>query len=124
MPLIDGWIRHQQQATGVSLALMQDNAPAHAAKATIEDLRDREVNVIPWPAYSPDLNPIETVWSKLKDDIVRRCRQETTLTSDRLRTIVYEAYEAVEDTWLQGLIAGMPGRCEAVIQANGMHIPC
>ena len=43
------------------LWLMQDNAPGHAAKRTREELLERGINVIFWPSYSPDLNPIETV---------------------------------------------------------------
>ncbi|KAL2400280.1 hypothetical protein ABEF93_006854 [Exophiala dermatitidis] len=46
---------------------MQDNAPAHAAKRTIEELLERRVQLIWWPANSPDLNPIETVWKWMKD---------------------------------------------------------
>lgn len=40
---------------------MQDNAPGHATKSTIEDLTERGIKTIKWPAYSPDLNPIENI---------------------------------------------------------------
>jgi len=62
IPVIHGWIRMYPH-----LSLMQDHAPGHAAKATIEDLHERGIHVIRWPAFSPDLNPIETVWNKMKD---------------------------------------------------------
>ena len=48
----------------VTLALQQCKC---LAKTTIEDFIKRGVRVIWWPAYSPDLNPIETVWDKMKD---------------------------------------------------------
>ena len=49
------------------LRFMQDNAPRHTAKLTLENLAEREIHPIFWPAFSPDLNPVETVWNKIKD---------------------------------------------------------
>jgi transposase len=46
---------------------MQDNAPAHAAKETKQLLADLAINRFEWPPYSPDLNPIETLWKYMKN---------------------------------------------------------
>ena len=40
----------------------QDNAPAHASRATKEYLEHHAVGVFPWPSTSPDMNPIENVY--------------------------------------------------------------
>ena len=40
---------------------MQDRASDHAAVETRKELESRGITPIHWPAYSPDLNPIETV---------------------------------------------------------------
>jgi len=31
--------------------------------------------VLPWPSYSPDLNPIENVWAVLKHNIKKRIKK-------------------------------------------------
>jgi transposase len=48
---------------------MEDSAPGHAAASTQEELYERGIYPIFWPAYSPDLNPIETFLDKMKDYI-------------------------------------------------------
>ena len=45
---------------------MQDNAPSHSAARTMQEFRDRGIIPIKWPPCSPDLNPIESVWNKMK----------------------------------------------------------
>ena len=51
------------------LVFMQDNASSHSSRATSRELLSREVQVLSWPPFSPDLNPIEGVWNKMKDYI-------------------------------------------------------
>ena len=43
----------------------QDNARPHSAKLTTEFLNNSNINVLRWPAFSPDLSPIENLWDQI-----------------------------------------------------------
>jgi transposase len=68
----------------------QDGAPGHYAKETHVDLNERGIYPIFWPAFSPDLNLIETVWDQMKD-YIERYYLEYHSSYNKLRRIVKEA---------------------------------
>jgi transposase len=117
VPLIHGWLRLYPD-----LIFMQDRAPGHSARYTIDELWQRGISPIFWPPFSPDLNPIETVWDWIKDYIELHYPDLPTgkqRTYDELRQIVAEAWDAVPTQLLADLIDGMKERCKAVIAARG-----
>ena len=46
--------------------VIMDNCSAHTAKNVLMPLFDKGINVVFLPVYSPDFNPIELAWSKIK----------------------------------------------------------
>ena len=105
-----------------SLLLMQDNAPSHSARATKTELSRRGINLLPWPPFSPDLNPIEHVWDSMKDYMQKNFPElegRSRVPGERLRQMVVEAWESISSEYLLNLIESMPNRCQAVIEARG-----
>ena len=97
----------------------QDNDPKHTSKKAKKWMEDNELEVIWWPAQSPDLNPIEHLWF-----YVKRKLQEYEVPPKG----AHELWERLVKEWngippevCQNLIESMPRRIEAVIKANGGH---
>ena len=97
---------------------MQDGAPGHRAGATIAEFAERGIYPIEWPPYSPDLNPIERVWHYMKNFL--QDNYPEVMSYERLRAAVKAAWEFIAPQVLDELMATMPTRMQAVIDANGL----
>ncbi len=54
------------------LMLQHDDARPHVARICTQFLEAENIPVLEWPAYSPDMSPIECVWDAL-DRHIRQC---------------------------------------------------
>ncbi len=95
----------------------QDNDPKHTANVSQETLDDLGITVMEWPAQSPDLNPIEHFWKHLKKSL--REKKEIYANKDELWEFLEKELEVINKDLCQKLIASMPQRVQAVIQAKG-----
>ena len=97
----------------------QDNARPHTARATADYLANNNINTLPWPSKSPDLNPIEHLW----DQIDRRVRQRRIPPQNlqELFHMLQEEWRRIPQQNIQRLIRSVPRRCRAVVAARGGH---
>jgi transposase len=92
----------------------------HVAKATLAEMERWGLRPTFWPANSPDLNPIETLWGWIKDYIQEKY-PEVHRSYPRLRDAVNEAWNSITNEQIRELIETMPKRCKAIIDAQGGH---
>ncbi|GFT33826.1 transposable element Tcb1 transposase [Trichonephila clavipes] len=59
-------VRLFRGAMGAEFLFMDDNARPHRANIVDECLQSEDITRMDWPAYSPDLSPIEHVWDMLR----------------------------------------------------------
>ncbi|GFX84827.1 transposable element Tc1 transposase [Trichonephila clavipes] len=103
---------------GLTTAIFQqDNARPYMARIVQRFFVNHQIELLPWPARSPDLSPIETMWSM----VAQRLTQITppAATPDQLWQCVKSAWSAVPQEHIQSLFESMPRRVAAVISNNG-----
>jgi transposase len=94
-----------------------DNAPVHRAKIVKQWMENNSITNIPWPAQSPDLNPIEHLWDVLERKVRKHAPHPKNLTE--LMAVLEEEWYKIEPEVLENLVDSMPRRVQAVIDSHG-----
>ncbi len=101
------------------LMLQHDNARLHVARICTQFLEAENITVLAWPAYSPDMSPIEHVWDALN----RRIRQRFPVPANiqQFRTAIEEEWTNIPQAKINNLISSMRRRSVALCEANFSH---
>lgn len=95
--------------------LQDDNAAPHRA-AEVQRLKHQlGLRTLRWPSRSPDMNPIEHVWSYMK----RQIRQHPPGNVRQLRQMMTDAWRRLPQELLRRLILSMPRRVTSLLLARG-----
>lgn len=78
-----------------------DNLSAHKSKTAQEMVEGKGCQWVFLPAYSPDCNPIEEMWSKFKSDL----RREAPRTQEHLDTLIWPLLKTVTSRHAQNWFA-------------------
>ncbi|GFX92753.1 transposable element Tc3 transposase [Trichonephila clavipes] len=107
--ILEQHVRLFRVSMGAEFLFMDDNARPHRANIVDECLQSEAITCIDWPAYSPDMNPIEHVWDKLGRRIAARQSPPTCLS--QLRRALLDEWCNIHHDQIDNLILSIPKRC-------------
>ena len=97
---------------------MHDNARPHVARKCRQFLNRNNVNVLPCPAVSPDMNPIEHIC----DYFGRRVRPRGNVHNLRdLENAFIQEWNKIPNVVIRRHVRSMRGRLAACINSRGGH---
>ena len=111
------WIRTDTACPQLkNVILQQDNAKPHVSKDTHAAAKRLGIKILPnWPPYSPDLNPIEHMWSMMVP-IVDSLRPKTI---DDLQAAISTAWSTVTQEQVDTLVCTVYKRFKKCEEAEG-----
>ena len=103
------------------LHVQQDNQPVHTANQIQEWFNRRpDIYLLEWPPNSPDMNPIENVWARVKGILRSNWAEPPVRTSGELWNRVLNAWQEVVTAihLFHNLVDFMPCRMWAIVNAG------
>jgi hypothetical protein len=96
--------------------LQQDNAGPHTKLERSGFFKRQRIRLLcGWPALSPDLNVIETMWAML----AKAVQDRGAFGEHELREFVADEFEKVSQATIAGLVREFRLRCRACVRAGG-----
>jgi transposase len=99
-------------------SFMQDNnAPCHTANIVKDFMRENDIELLRWPAQSPDLNPIENLWAVIK----KRRQKKYGLPETKAELIeqIFDIWDNIEPELVEKLANSANKRVNMVLKLKG-----
>ena len=98
--------------------LMHDNARPHVARICRQFLNRNNVNVLHWPAVSPDMNPVEHIW----DYLGRKVRARGNVHNLRdLENALIQEWNNIPNVVIRRYVRSIRGRLAPCINSRDGH---
>ena len=95
---------------------MDDNARPLRPRAVTAYLQSKAVTSVPWPAMSPDLNPIQHIWDILGRRI--QAREHPVENIRQLEAALHREWQQLSRQDIRRLTGGM----RRMVEASSMHV--
>lgn len=94
----------------------QDSAPCHKSKSVTSWFRTNQIEVLDWPSYSPDLNPIENLWAIIKEKVSKVQIKSLSHLGEVIKNVWCSEIDA---QLCKNLVFSMPTRIQKVLKNKG-----
>ncbi len=107
---------------------MQDNAPIYTGCIVKAWFKHERIQVLDWPPYSPDLNPMKNLWGPLKHDIYKQDQslfKAKSIRDDvqkRLMAAFIQIWDAIDEQHFITLASNVSRCCQVVIDVERWYI--
>ena len=113
--ILDNYVlpfKNKYHAGSNEFIYQHDGCGPHSSKKLSAFLDANGVEVLPWPSQSPDLNPIQHVWSVMKRRL--RLLQNYPTTREKLFKLSCTIYYELPETYFRNLVLSVSSRCNAI----------
>jgi transposase len=104
---------------------MEDGNAAHGHKSTrncCAQFRTKHgIILMPHPSTSPDMNPIEKCWRRIKQALHRRRHQPT--TAAEMEAMVLEEWDRIPQDWINELVLKQEHWVQVLMERHGWSTP-
>ena len=95
----------------------QDNETPPTSTLLKRFFEENKIQLLPWPANSPDLNPIENIWGHISSELSKK----NIKSLNDLKNEISNIWENLDISKLQKLVNSMPNLLREVIENNGQY---
>lgn len=93
----------------------QDNAPCHVSQTCKTWFTINNVPLLPWPANSPDMSPIDTLWREMKKELKKSPARSKQELKEKIKSI----WRSFTPDFCSKLVSTMPNRLADCISKQG-----
>ena len=98
--------------------LEQDGATPHTSRETSDFFAENQVQILQWPPNSPDINPVENVWTILKNFVEKKNPQTKAALIENIQESQHEITESIREN----LMKSIPKRLGLCLANNGEFV--
>ena len=98
-----------------SFVFQHDNDPKRTAGLVKDWLKQKKIETLNWPPFSPDMNPIEHLW----DELERRMKKHHPKNKEELKEILLKEWNNIGTDVTEKLVDSVPNRLYECVRMRG-----